>query len=112
MSALQSFTSDNRFYDDANFPYGLRSSGDFTRQQADILEECGRTLLGLDQGVLEPSNEEQVRFLSVCRGEVEAETAVEKAWMAYRKAVFRRGIVLNFHGGRSDRITYSYEEEE
>lgn len=95
MEQYDSFKAAKRYFDDVNFPYGFKQSGDFTRTQAETLEICGATLYALEQNKQEPLDEVQQRFIQVCRGELPAETSIEKAWVAYREALIRKGKTFN-----------------
>lgn len=97
MEQYGSFKSAKRYFDDVNFPYGFKQSGDFTRVQAETLELCGATLYALEQNKQEPLDEVQQRFIQVCRGELQAESCVEKAWVTYREALIRKGKTFNLY---------------
>ena len=106
MEQYGSFRAAKRYFDDVNFPYGFKQSGDFTRTQAETLELCGATLYALEQNKQEPLDEVQQRFISVCRGELPAESDVEKAWVAYREALIRKGKTFNLY------TSYSAEDDD
>lgn len=97
MDQYGSFKAAKRYFDDANFPYGFKQSGDFTRTQAETLELCGATLYALEQNKQEPLDEVQERFIQVCRGELPAESDIEKAWVVYREALIRKGKTFNLY---------------
>ncbi len=96
MTQKSSFRSNSRFYPDKHFPYGFARCGDFTSEQAELLERHGRAYEALHMGDREPANEEEARFIAVCRGEADATTEHEKAWMLYRKKVAYRPTVSPF----------------
>jgi uncharacterized protein YifE (UPF0438 family) len=87
---MDSFECSGKFYADRHYPYGLARSGDFNRQQATLLETHGRAYEALHNGTREPANEEESRFLAVCRGEAEAVTPHEKAWLLFQQKVAKR----------------------
>ncbi|MGB1090784.1 MAG: DUF413 domain-containing protein [Oceanobacter sp.] len=87
-----SFEASKKFYDDANFPRGFHRSGDFTKAQANTLEMLGNTLKALHEGKLDPTDEIEAHFVSVCRGDAKAETDVEKAWTVYLNTLKRKKI--------------------
>lgn len=95
MEQYDSFKSKKRYFDDVNFPYGFKQSGDFTRLQAEILESCGATLYALEQNIQKPLGASQERFVSVCRGELPAETDIEKSWVKYREVLMSKGKLFN-----------------
>ncbi|GGY39915.1 hypothetical protein GCM10011297_11540 [Bacterioplanes sanyensis] len=88
-TTLVEFAHRKRFYDDANFPHGFARSGDFTREQADLLERYGVRLCELGDGA-EAESECEHQFQAVVRGERIAQTAIEKAWQQYQRALQRR----------------------
>ncbi len=96
MTKKHSFQSNSKFYPNKHFPYGFARCGDFTNEQAELLERHGRAYEALQSGDREPSNEEEVRFIAVCRGEVDAMSEHEKAWMLYRKKVAYKPTVSPF----------------
>lgn len=81
----QSFVANRRFFDDRNFPRGFTRSGRFTLAEGNLLEKHGLAMQQLEQGLREPVNEEEQRFLLVCRGESEATTVFEKTWLKYKQ---------------------------
>ncbi|MCT8125664.1 MAG: DUF413 domain-containing protein [Alishewanella aestuarii] len=81
----QSFVANRRFFDDRNFPRGFTRSGRFTLAEGNLLEKHGLAMQELEQGVRQPANDEEQRFLLVCRGEAEASTVYEKTWLKYKQ---------------------------
>lgn len=81
----QSFVANRRFFDDRNFPKGFARSGRFTLAEGTLLEKHGIAMQELELGSRQPANEEETRFLEVCKGEVEALSQFEKAWMKYKQ---------------------------
>lgn len=81
----QSFVANRRFFDDRNFPRGFTRSGRFTLAEGNLLEKHGLAMQQLEQGLREPVNEEEQRFVLVCRGESEATTVFEKTWLKYKQ---------------------------
>ncbi|KKO49270.1 hypothetical protein VT06_07055 [Arsukibacterium sp. MJ3] len=81
----QSFVATRRFFDDRNFPRGFTRSGRFTLAEGSLLEKHGFAMQQLEQGACEPVNEEEQRFILVCRGEAEANTSFEKVWFKYKQ---------------------------
>ena len=78
-----------RFQDFRNYPYGFSRSGDFSIKESQLLEQHGRLMAALADGILIPENEEETRLLSVIRGEIEPLSAVESVWMKYQKRINR-----------------------
>lgn len=81
----QSFVANRRFFDDRNFPRGFTRSGRFTLAEGNLLEKHGLAMQQLEQGLREPVNEEEQRFVLVCRGESDAATVYEKTWLKYKQ---------------------------
>lgn len=96
MSKKEPFNSNSRFYSDKYFPHGIARSGEFSRDQADLLERHGRAYEALHGGQREPVNEEEAHFIAVCRGEAEPMTEHEKVWMRYRQKISKRPTVSPF----------------
>ena len=94
MSNIQekSFATSKKYFDDRNFPRGFQRSGDFTRNQASILETKGVALKELHEGVRQPETEEESRFVATCLGQEQPQTDVEKAWATYVRALQRKQI--------------------
>jgi uncharacterized protein len=78
-----SFQANGIFNPVTHFPYGLARSGEFNRLQVQLLEKHGKAYEALHMGQRAPVNEEEAHFLAVCRGDTEAETDHERAWMRY-----------------------------
>ncbi len=96
MPIKDSFYSDSKFYADKHFPHGIARCGDFTSEQAKLLETHGRAYEALAKGNREPVNEEEARFIAVCRGELEPVSEHEKVWMRYHKKITNRPKVSPF----------------
>lgn len=94
MENIACFQSASKFYDDTNFPYGFHLSGYFTRAESDILECCGKTLVALEKGWIQATNQDQLNFLLVCEGNRLPSSDVEKAWAVYQKAIASRSVTL------------------
>lgn len=82
MSSRENYLT-KRFYDDKRYPYGFSRSGDFTKQEADILESKGAYFKALEEGVVTDLDEEDVRVIKVLRGELQAQNLDEKTWLKY-----------------------------
>jgi uncharacterized protein YifE (UPF0438 family) len=61
----------------------------FTADEEKLLHSYGTWLRGLDEGTLQPTTDEQKRFVRVCRGEVEPGSLYERVWVKYQKLVHR-----------------------
>lgn len=89
---VKSFETSKKFFDDANFSRGFQRSGDFTRNQAVLLENMGQALKALHEGERDAVTDEEQRFIEVCKGLIEPQSEVEKTWMTYIKALARKKI--------------------
>jgi uncharacterized protein YifE (UPF0438 family) len=98
----KSFDTAKKFFDDANFPRGFHRSGDFTRQQADILENMGDALKALHEGTRGAQTDEETRFVEFCRDKLEPLNAVERAWASYCKALARKQIYFTASSSASE----------
>lgn len=111
MSQEKSFQTTARFYDDANFPYGISRSGDFTRQQSGLLEQYGMALKALCEGQREAATEEEKRFVKVCKGQQQAETDIERTWITYLTAINRRNEYVSHTGAPVTSETTTQSED-
>ncbi|MEL4407788.1 DUF413 domain-containing protein [Shewanella algae] len=84
-AANESFVSERRFYDDKNFPKGFRRSGDFTYNEAELLEKHGVAMQALAEGRQAPRNPEESHFVEVVRGNSAPGSLLEKIWVKYVK---------------------------
>lgn len=98
MNKVESFHTTRKFYDDINFPYGIRRSGDFTRMQSELIENYGVTLHALCNGLKDPETEEESRFILVCQGIEPAESVFERTWIIYLEAINRRHEYISYAG--------------
>ncbi len=83
MTNTPSFYSECKFYGESHFPYGIDRSGEFTREQADLLMQHGWAYQALAEGSRAPVTKEEEAFVAVCRGEQAPKTAHERAWMVF-----------------------------
>lgn len=92
----QSLVSGKSFRDDKNFPHGFSRSGNFSRNESDLLTRGGSTASALVEGKLDATSPAQAQLLSVCRGERDAETEFERVWLKYVDAVGSKRCVFSF----------------
>lgn len=88
------------FWDRKQFPYGFKKSGDFSIAESDLLSAYGDTLFNLEFGSLLPETDDERHFVSVVRGESEAQTLLEKAWLKYVKLSRTRRSFYTMHSSR------------
>ncbi len=87
VSVEHAFQATGHFYDDEHFPYGFSRSGYFTRSQVELLERFGQCLKQLDEGLAHPANDEQQKFVAVCRGESSPSSVLEQTWLRYKQSL-------------------------
>ncbi|OCL27517.1 DUF413 domain-containing protein, partial [Gilliamella sp. wkB171] len=75
----ESFISQQRFFDNKNYPRGFSRHGDFTIKEAQILEKHGYAFKDLDTEIRKPVTAEEKSFVAVCKGKKEPTTEFEKA---------------------------------
>lgn len=92
----QSLVSGSSFRDDKNFPHGFSRSGNFSRNESNLLTQGGRVAMMLASGEMLPSTDAQSQFLEVCRGERTPETEFERVWLKYKNVVARKRNVFSF----------------
>lgn len=83
MKTSTSFYSNRKFFGESHFPYGLERSGEFTRQQTELLLNHGFAFQALADGSREPATLEEETFVAVCQGKQLAQTSHEKVWQLY-----------------------------
>lgn len=98
MSETPSFYSNSKFYAEEHFPYGIDRCGEFTIEQAALLIKHGKAYQALHNGVCEPINDEERKFVAVCRGEKQAVTDHEKVWMRFCEKTQKRNAISAFGG--------------
>lgn len=97
---VESYNTTMRFFDNKFYPRGFSRHGDFTIKEAQLLEKHGHAFNELDLGKREPVNEEERRFVAVCRGECEPATEAEKVWSKYMARIKRPRRFHTLSGGK------------
>ena len=95
-----SFTTNNRFFDNKHYPRGFSRHGDFTIKEAQLLERFGHAFSELDAGKRQPATEEEQLFVAMCRGEREPVTEQEKVWSKYLVRTRRPKKFHTLSGGK------------
>lgn len=109
----QSFAANRRFFDDRNFPKGFTRSGRFTLAEGNLLEKHGVAMQELEEGKRAPVNDEEKRFLQVCKGEEAAVSMFEKTWVKYKQRVQEKRKFHTVFGKKriaNDSDDFSYVE--
>ncbi|TAA41116.1 DUF413 domain-containing protein [Corallincola spongiicola] len=94
--ATNSFVAEKRFFDDKNYPRGFSRSGDFTKQEAALLESQGRTYQALYEGTRAPATAEEQAFVDTFQTEQTATTPETKIWEKYLKRTQKRRVFTLF----------------
>lgn len=92
----ESLISGKTFQDVKNFPYGFSRSGNFSRNESELLMRGGVVATELLNGERVPDTEAQSHFLSVCRGELDASSEFERIWLKYVDLTGRKRFVFSF----------------
>ncbi len=87
MTLLHGFVQTSKFYDDVHFVQGFSRSGHFTIVEANLLTDIGKRLFMLESGQVEPENQVEQNFVSVCHGHRQAETRLERLWIKYKSVI-------------------------
>lgn len=93
MNLIHGYIKAGKFYDDANFPYGFRKSGNFSIAEAELLTDIGKRLFLLEQGLETPDNQVEEKFIEMCKTQRDGETQIERLWQKYQQLTKKR----NFH---------------
>lgn len=94
------FRTEKRFEDKCHFPYGFLKSGDFTIEQARILELKGHAYAELASGKRMPKGETEREFVAFCQGKKEAQTIHERVWQRYQSKVLSALHAVSFNKKR------------
>jgi uncharacterized protein YifE (UPF0438 family) len=98
MNDDNAFISNRRFYAEEHFPYGIAGSGEFSYQQARLLENHGWAYQDLHTGARAPSNDEERRFVEVCQGREFATSIHETTWLRYCEKTQTKAVRKPFSG--------------
>lgn len=96
----ESFSSQQRFFDNKNYPRGFSRHGDFTIKESQLLEKFGIAFKELDNETRKPSTEEEKEFVSVCRGLKNPSNEYEKVWLKYLNCVNKAKKFHTLSGGK------------
>lgn len=102
MSFQECFKADKKFEDKINFPYGFQKSGEFTIEQARILEMNGIAYAELSSGTRKPVGEIEREFVAYCSGKKEATNLHEKVWQRYLMRVNNNKLAISFNKRRQN----------
>jgi len=102
------FLTEKRFEDKLNFPYGFYKSGDFTIEQAQLLELNGTAYAELASGMRQPEGKTEKEFVAFCQGKKAAQTIHERIWKRYRAKIISNLTAISFNHKRT---SYQLDEE-
>lgn len=97
---VESFVSQQRFFDNKNYPRGFSRHGDFTIKEAQVLEKYGCAFKALDTEEKKPTTPEEKSFVDVCKGQKEPSTDFEKIWIKYLSRINRPKRFHTLSGGK------------
>ncbi|MAY43543.1 MULTISPECIES: DUF413 domain-containing protein [unclassified Neptuniibacter] len=104
------FRTDKRFEDKVHFPYGFLKSGEFTIEQAGLLDLKGNAYQELATGLRKPRGEAEREFVAFCSGKKQAETVHERLWQRYQSKVTAASNTVSFNKKRLSQSVLSEEE--
>ena len=96
----ESFVSQQRFFDNKNYPRGFSRHGDFTIKEAQILEKYGCAFRDLDAETRKPVTADEKSFVAVCKGKKEPSTDLEKVWLKYLSRINKPKRFHTLSGGK------------
>ncbi|WP_392559064.1 DUF413 domain-containing protein [Orbus mooreae] len=96
----ESFISQQRFFDNKNYPRGFSRHGDFTIKESQLLEKHGVAFKELDNETRKPVTPEEKAFVAVCRGKAPASNEYEKVWLKYITCVNKAKKFHTLSGGK------------
>ena len=107
MMNYEAFYGVSKFYDAQSFPHGFARSGVFNKREAELLETTGRFVMKLVSGLMEPETQEERNFISVLRGDIQAEDELEKTWLKYFQSTQQPRKKFSALGGRPGGTDFS-----
>lgn len=94
----ESFSVTRRFFDDKNYPRGFARHGDYTIRESQLLEQYGQACAELESEERKAKSAEEKQFVAVMKGERQAETSLEKAWVKYRTLTSKTKRIYTLSG--------------
>ncbi len=80
-----------KFFDTKHFARGFSRSGEFTIKEAQILENYGRTMQGLFEGIIQPQDDDEILFISAFKeGEDIVGNSYSNCWKKYLNKTQRK----------------------
>lgn len=106
-----SFSTNDRYFDDENYPYGFSRHGNLTIKEARLLESFGQAYDDLHKGRRKPVTEEEKKFVAVCNGTRIPYSEHEKVWIKYLKNIKKQKKFHTLSGGKFNYDTLSSYNE-
>lgn len=91
-----------KFWGTDHFPYGFARSGEFTREQVQLLENHGYAYQALALGERSPQTPEEEDFVKFCHGEKVAQTKHEKVWERFMKKSTQSVLFVSLGASSND----------
>jgi uncharacterized protein YifE (UPF0438 family) len=104
MNYHECFKVNAKFQDKINFPYGFLKSGEFTIDQARLLERNGVAYSELASEARRPVGEIEREFVDFCRGKKSATTLHERTWQRYICVVEKNRLAISFNKRRHNSL--------
>ncbi|PSW05506.1 DUF413 domain-containing protein [Photobacterium lipolyticum] len=99
-----------KFYDDKHFPHGFNRSGIFTINEAALLENYGRTMQALQDGIFAPGEESEHQFLAEINGQQAVMSDFGRCWIKYSTQISQK--VRRYTLCASQRVQKGMHEED
>ncbi len=102
MTDIPDFDQQGRkFWGGEHFPYGLSRSGEFTREQVQLLEDHFFAYDGLARGEREPRTETEEEFLEFCQGRA-PQNKHEKTWARFVQKTSQAKLYVTLGSSAND----------
>jgi uncharacterized protein YifE (UPF0438 family) len=112
----QDFSQKGRkFWGTDHFPYGFARSGEFSRDQVQLLENHGYAYQALAAGERAPQTPAEEEFVKFCQGQKLAESRHEKAWARFVQKSTQNVLFVSLGASSNDDdggSTVSFDLEE
>ncbi|MCV2884105.1 DUF413 domain-containing protein [Aestuariibacter sp. AA17] len=99
------------FQNRVRFPYGFKKSGDFSIEEASLLEQFGETLNALELEIIAPLSEDEKHFVEVMRNAAPAANKLEKTWEKYVRLTKQPKKFYTLHSSNKERVGADTDED-
>lgn len=101
-----------KFFDNKHFARGFNRSGDFTINEAQILENYGKTMQGLYEGRLTPEDDDEYIFITDLKREGEGSSnKFTSCWKKYLSKTQRKRSYTLCSTVKGSHTTYADDED-